>query len=159
MKNIYFAAALAVLAFSACSNDKDDENPSSSSTDGSTPSSSSTDGSTPSSSSKDGSTPSSSSKGGSGSKSGACYFTFTMLQNMSDMCAEGKIKSITASDCNEMLADMDEEEPEEAGLYTVKFQNSCPSGEKLKCEDDETITYFYGNAWIGVTCDMLMEDD
>jgi len=76
-----------------------------------------------------------------------------MRPNFGDMCAEGKIESITASDCDEMLADMDED-PETAGMYTVKFQDSCPSGQQLKCDvDGEGFIYLYGLMFLGSTCE------
>jgi len=132
MKNvyIYFVAALAVLAFSACSTN-DDDNPSSSS--------SSSSAIKPSSSSAGGTKPSSSSTGGSGLRSGVCYFP-NVYENNDEvnydmgLCLEGITESITRSDCEDLGEDME---------ATSNLLNSCPSGYKLKCIDDEEEGYYY----------------
>jgi len=124
MKNvyIYLAAILAVLVFSACSEDKDD-----------------------------------SSKGGPGSSSkpGACYLTFNLIENYGDMCFEGITESLTRSDCNELIEEM-EDEGIPSGYYSVKFQTSCPSGQDYKCyvdaDEDEGYVYFYGSFFDKNSC-------
>jgi len=148
MKNIYFAAAFAVLAFSACSNDNNDDDPSSNSTGGSPSSSSIIDSSTPSSSSIGSSNPSSNSAGGS-DDSGVCYFPNTWENASIDyelgLCIEGKTESLTRSDCLEMGEDED---------LTVRFLASCPLGYKLKCGKGENPYYLYAYLYGEVITEM-----
>ena len=142
MKNIYFAVALVLLVFLACS-----------------PTDGDVDGTGTSSSNGLGSR-SSSSKGGSnqGSKPGACYFTLTLMDDYGDMCTEGRTESLTAANCREMLADMNSQ-PGMTGAYTVKFMNSCPSGQDLKCAiEDEGFMYLYGSFFEDKTCRDLEMD-
>jgi len=105
-------------------------------------------------SSSSGSKPSSNSN----SESGVCYITNTNLPNSGDlkMCAEGITEPLTRSDCEEIA--------EESG-YDINFQNSCPSGQKLKCliedEDGAGYMYVYGQVVtsLDLTCDDLFGDD
>ncbi len=151
MKNIYIylVTILAVLVFSACSNgdDNNDEY---------------------SSSAKGGSKLSSSSKGatsGPDSKSGACYLTFTGRENYLNLCAEGISRSVTRSDCDAFLEEMNAD-PDMPNAFTAEFMNSCPSGQRLKCEgEDEEVfegtlyMYAYGSGFRGATCEDIMGDD
>jgi len=115
MKNIYFATfALALFAFSACSTGGNGDGDSS-----------------------DSGGFGGRSSGSTGSKSGACYFTFTLMEDYGDMCTEGRKESLTNSD--------------------VEFMNSCPSGQDYKCyigEDDEGAgyMYFYGSQFDENSC-------
>jgi len=114
MKNIYLvAAALAVFAFSACSDDKDD--------------------------------------------TGVCYAKVSEVPEMS-VCVEGKSKSLTADDCAELSEGYNEGEDQQINF---KLQDSCSSGEDLKCpfeEDGEKVEIrFYSQliTMLGMTCEDL----
>jgi len=91
---------------------------------------------------------------------GACYTSFIPEENYSDMCLEGnKANPITPKGCDEFLSALDNQ-PETAGLFNVKFMDSCPSGYKLKCKHDVGTTYVYGIIYsdVSLTCADLEEN-
>jgi hypothetical protein len=89
---------------------------------------------------------------------GACYFSLILMENFSDMCGEGdKANPLTPKDCEEELAEFDAM-PETAGLFSVKFMDSCPSGYKLKCKEDDGTLYVYGEHYSNLTCADLEEN-
>jgi len=80
-------------------------------------------------------------------KSGACY---TDIGDGLEMCFQGITEHLTRADCDEMSY--------ETG-NVVRYQNSCQSGQKLKCNiDGEGYIYVYGQTVTdyGLTCDDVL---
>ncbi|MCL1957295.1 MAG: hypothetical protein FWF63_08225 [Fibromonadales bacterium] len=147
MKNIYFAFSLVflvLLAFLACSPaGGDDEGDGTGTSSGGL--------GKKSSSSKGGSAPN--------SKSGACYITFTLVEDYLDVCLEGITKSITRDECDEFAEDLNYEPgvPGDAFIASFDKNKSCPSGEDYKCHlgktGDEGYAYLYGSYYDEYSCE------
>jgi len=121
MKNVYFAVAIVLLAFLACStgnggNGGDDD-------------------------------------GGNPSGKGACYLKYSGAAAGHSVCEEPLTKSV----CDEVAKQYS------SNISSHKFQNSCPSGQDLRCsieaDGEQIYASYYGPKFEDVTCaDMGFED-